>query len=134
MTSIYKITLLLTFVFTAFAVLGQNEPVFGKYNVLVANEAGKIPPQFPGGKDSLNKFVFKNYKIEQKGTCSYPSNIRVQFTVEKNGEITNIKYLKPADFDAYKETIRLIESMPKWTPATKNDTVTKSTVVFQFFR
>lgn len=134
MTSIYKIILLLTFVVAVFTISGQNQTVFGKYNVMVANEAGKTPPQFPGGKDSLKIFVFKNLNIQGKGTCSHPNNIRVQFNVEQNGEITNIKYLKPGDAEAYIETIRFIKSMPKWVPATKNDSLTKSTVTLQFYR
>ncbi len=92
-----------------------------------------MAPQFLGGKDSLNTFLKKNFKYERKGTCSYPNNIRIQFTVEETGEITNIKYIKPADVKTYKETMRVVELMPKWEPARENGKPIKTIVTLPIY-
>jgi hypothetical protein len=84
--------------------------------------------QFPGGKDSLTKFLNKNFTYQHKGLCSYPGSIYVEFTVEENGDITNIKYVKPTEVDVYRETMRVLKLMPKWEPARENGKVIKTIV------
>ena len=40
----------------------------------------------------------------------------VQFVVEKDGSITNVKILRGIDPELNKEAVRVISAMPKWKP------------------
>lgn len=42
--------------------------------------------------------------------------VYVRFIVEKNGSVSNVEIVKGVDPSLDKEAIRVIESMPKWTP------------------
>ena len=77
-------------------------------------------PEFPGGQDSLIKFLMVNWKYHQDKLCNYPSTINVEFIVEDNGELTNIRLLKPIDVTVYSEILRVFSLMPKWQPALKD--------------
>ena len=40
----------------------------------------------------------------------------VQFVIEKDGSVSNVKVTRSVDPSLDKEAIRVIQSMPKWTP------------------
>ena len=42
--------------------------------------------------------------------------VTVQYVVEKDGSISNVKVLKGVDPSLDKEAVRVVSSMPKWTP------------------
>ncbi len=89
----------------------------------------EVMPEFPGGRDSLNKFWTKNIKY-CIGTCSAgckEGTVYMSFIVEKDGSITNIKPLKEVNSapEFTKEAIRVISIMPKWTPGKINDQVVR---------
>ena len=75
-------------------------------------------PSFPGGDAALMKFISDNVRypaiaqengIQGRAIC--------QFTVEKDGSITDIQILRSAgDETLDKEAKRVIKSMPKWSP------------------
>lgn len=78
----------------------------------------EVEPQFPGGMDSLMNYIILN--TEFPGSYEGQGNVYVQFVIEKSGEITNIKVVKGVN-DAYdKEAIKVIESMPNWSPGEIN--------------
>ncbi len=79
----------------------------------------QILPKFPGGADSLNAYLrreirYPNY-VEASGT------VLVEFVVEKDGSVTQPR-VKVSLYPPYhdKEAIRIVQSMPKWEPATVN--------------
>ncbi len=91
-------------------------------------------PQFPGGKDSLTSFFNRNFKYEHESLCNYPSAVYVEFTVEEDGEITNIKYLRPFEhYTLYAETLRVLKCMPKWNPATQNGVAIKMSILLPIY-
>ena len=75
-------------------------------------------PSFPGGDAALMKFISDNVRypaiaqengIQGRAIC--------QFTVEKDGSITDIQIVRSAgDETLDKEAKRVIKSMPKWSP------------------
>lgn len=124
MNAQFKILSLFAYLLISTVTFGQNIP-----GTKADIDSSTIQAaQFPGGKDSLTKFLNENFRYERKGLCSYPSSIYVEFTVEENGEITNIKYIKPAVVDVYRETMRVLKLMPKWEPATENGKIIKTIV------
>lgn len=45
----------------------------------------------------------------------------LQFTVNANGAVTNVKVVRGVDPALDKEAVRVISSSPKWTPGKQRD-------------
>jgi periplasmic protein TonB len=75
------------------------------------------PPTYPGGEAEIQKFIAANI---QYPAIAKENNIQgtvaLSFIVEKDGSITNIKILKDPGGGCGKEAMRLVGTMPKWTP------------------
>lgn len=78
-------------------------------------------PEFPGGQDSLLKFIRKNF--------NYPSNYKIEssnkkidvnFIVDKDGKIKKAKIVKGINSELDKEALRVVNSMPKWKAGFNN--------------
>lgn len=74
-------------------------------------------PEYPGGIQEMYKFIGKN--IVYPEAC-YSNDIQgktyVQFTVEKDGSITDIKIIGSVHKLMDKESSRVVGLMPKWKP------------------
>jgi protein TonB len=78
-------------------------------------------PEFPGGQDELMAYLRKNTvypTIAQENGIS--GRVYVQFVVNKNGEIVNIKVVRGVDVSLDREAVRVIQSMPRWKPGKQN--------------
>jgi TonB family protein len=79
-------------------------------------------PQFPGGEKRMMYYlsVYTKYP-KQAITEKVEGTVEVNFMVGKNGKVEKVKVLKGAHpaFDA--EAIRVVGSMPYWTPGMQND-------------
>ena len=72
-------------------------------------------PQFPGG--DVTKWLAKNTKypmIAQENGIQ--GKVFVQFVIEKDGSISNVRVMRPVDPSLDKEAVRVVSSMPKWKP------------------
>lgn len=103
--------------------LGSEEPK-GKKEVYAAVD---VAPAFPGGQNALVQFLAKNYHIPADAKVKLAGDIMVSFIVDENGNITDVKKVNRVqdpvgiDFQPYSdEAIRVVKTMPKWTPAKKN--------------
>ena len=56
--------------------------------------------------------------------------VTLQFTVEKDGRITNVKVLRGVDPSLDKEAVRVVSSSPKWTPGKQRDRAVPVTYTF----
>lgn len=79
-----------------------------------------IPAEFPGGQDSLLRFIKRNMVYPSKAKeVGIEGKVIAKFVVTPTGDIVNIQIVKPIpyapEFDA--EVIRVIKLMPKWKPA-----------------
>ena len=76
---------------------------------------------FPGGEVALMKFVKEhiNYPAYEK-EADISGRVLVRFVIEKDGSVSNVEILKKVSPGIDKEAKRVIESMPKWTPAKNN--------------
>lgn len=78
-------------------------------------------PDFPGGQDSLLKFIRKNFKYpDNYKTESSNKKIDVNFIVDKDGKIKKAKIVKGINSELDKEALRVVNSMPKWKAGTNN--------------
>ena len=84
-------------------------------------------PEYPEGVEKLVKYIrtsTDNYwkKRYPKGKPVYPceqgisGRVIVSFVINENGQVTDPKVLRHVDKDLDKEAIRIIKSMPRWTP------------------
>jgi len=78
-------------------------------------------PSFPGYRKTL-QFIESNlqYPVEAREN-GIEGTVIVNFVVEKDGTITNAKIYHDLGGGCGKEAIRIVESMPKWTPAKKSN-------------
>lgn len=74
-------------------------------------------PSFPGGDQALFKFLGENVKypvIAQENGIQ--GRVICQFVVNKDGSIVDVEVVRPVDPSLDKEAIRVIKSMPAWSP------------------
>jgi len=74
-------------------------------------------PSFPGGDADLFKFLSTNVKypvIAQENGIQ--GRVICQFVVNKDGTIVDVEVVRSVDPSLDKEAIRVIKSMPKWSP------------------
>jgi len=94
------------------------EPVQNEQSEIVeVLEAPDKMPQFPGGMSGLHKYLMENvhypYYAERKGI---QGKVMVQFVVDRDGTVTDVKVEKPAHKSLNKEAVRVVKKMPKWIP------------------
>ena len=75
-------------------------------------------PRFPnGGTAGLLQYLGKNIKYptipQENGT---QGRVTVQFVVNKDGSIVDVKVIRGVDPYLDKEAVRVISTMPKWIP------------------
>ena len=74
-------------------------------------------PEFPGGMDAWHEYLKKEIRYpEVCRTLGIQGVVQVEFVVETNGSISNIKILDPVYRDLDEEAIRVISASPKWKP------------------
>ncbi len=74
-------------------------------------------PEFPGGMEALYKYLGQNIKYPQLARDNNITGIvYVTFVVERDGSITGCKVLRDIGGGCGQEAIRVVKSMPKWTP------------------
>lgn len=78
-------------------------------------------PRFPGGEAEIYKFLSKNTRYPAKAAQNnIQGRVVVQFVIEKDGSIGEVKIVRSVDPDLDKEAMRVIKSMPKFTPGKQN--------------
>lgn len=81
----------------------------------------EIMPEFPGGMSALSKFL-NNYlqRNNQWSEMGLTGNVYVEFVVDKEGTVTDVKAVA-GPYDLLKKTSeKAIKSMPKWKPGRQN--------------
>lgn len=82
---------------------------------------------FPGGQGALSSWLGKNLKYpELASQNNIEGRVIVQFVVEKDGSITDIKVARGVDKELDKEAVRVVRKMPKWQPGKNNGIAVRS--------
>ncbi len=77
-------------------------------------------PEFPGGEAALYKFLAEHTKYpEAAKENGVTGTVWVQFVIDKDGKVTNVKVVRSVDPYLDKEAVRVVKSMPKWKPASQ---------------
>ena len=81
----------------------------------------EVMPQYPGGQIAMLKYIMENIKYpEQAMKEGIQGRVAVRFIVEKDGSISDVKPILSVHPLLNKEAVRVVESMPKWTPGKQN--------------
>ena len=81
----------------------------------------EVMPQYPGGQIAMLKYIMKNIKYpKQIMEEGIQGRVTVSFIVEKDGRVSNVRLLRSVQPSLDKEAIRVVKSMPKWTPGKQN--------------
>jgi TonB family protein len=77
----------------------------------------EVMPQYPGGPNEMMKYIQENLKYPQSAIDNkIEGRVFVSFVVEKDGNITNAAVMRGIDKECDAEALRVVASMPKWTP------------------
>ena len=70
-------------------------------------------PRFPGGEAALMKYIQSNLNYPEGGATG---TVIAQFVVKADGSIGEVKVVRSIEESLDKEAVRLIKSLPKFTP------------------
>ncbi len=89
-------------------------------------ESWEEQPQFPGGKEALFSYIdsilhYPREAIDKK----IEGRVITNFIVEKNGFVTDVRVIRGVDSLLDNEAKCVINSMPRWTPATQNGNIVR---------
>ena len=77
----------------------------------------EVMPQYPGGQIAMLKYIMENIKYpKQIMEEGIQGRVTVSFIVEKDGRVSNVRLLRSVQPSLDKEAIRVVKSMPKWSP------------------
>lgn len=77
-------------------------------------------PIYPGGEKALFEYLANNVKYPiMARNNGIEGTVYVQFTIDKDGSVTDVKALRGIGGGCNEEALRLIKSMPNWTPGTQ---------------
>ena len=83
-------------------------------------ESVEVNASFPGGAQALYTYLAQNLKYPTEAQeQGIQGRVLTKFVVETDGSISNIEVASSPGASLSNEAIRLIQSMPKWTPATQ---------------
>ncbi len=78
-------------------------------------------PMYPGGDGALMGYLRDNIHYPTVAAENgVQGRVVVGFVVERDGSITDVKILRGVDPSLDREAMRVVKSMPKWTPGKQN--------------
>lgn len=72
-------------------------------------------PQFPGGNDSLRKYIRNSFRFPSGAEVT--GTVWISIIVEEDGSISEVQLLKGLIPSYDEEALRMVRSMPRWIPA-----------------
>lgn len=85
-------------------------------------------PEFPGGEAAMYKWLSDNIVYPSAASEEgVQGRVVVEFVVDRDGSITNVKVVRQRHPALDKEALRVIKAMPKWIPGRNNGQPVKVT-------
>ncbi len=79
----------------------------------------EVPPQYPGGELAMYSYLMKNVRYpEEAKKQNIDGVVAVKFTIAADGSVTDVEVVKSVNPLLDAEAVRVIRTMPKWTPGT----------------
>ena len=80
----------------------------------------EVMPEFPGGFPAMYAFLREHVKYPAYAReVGFQGTVFLRFVVEKDGSITNVEILRGVGGGCDEEAIRVVKSMPDWSPGTQ---------------
>ncbi|MFA7445490.1 MAG: energy transducer TonB [Flavobacteriaceae bacterium] len=98
-------------------VVDEKEPDKNDPNYI--HTAVEIAPEYPKGIEEFRKFIAQNYQ-SPKVTKDLKGLVFVQFVVEEDGSLSDIKIIRDLGFGAGDEVVRVLKLTGKWNPGIQN--------------
>ncbi|MBR6249700.1 MAG: M56 family metallopeptidase [Bacteroidales bacterium] len=74
-------------------------------------------PKYPGGQEALQIYLSEQVKYPENAIKrQVEGRVFVSFVIDKEGYVTDVKMAKGVDPDLDAEAMRVVASMPQWTP------------------
>ena len=74
-------------------------------------------PKYPGGQEALQIYLSEQVKYPENAIKrQVEGRVFVSFVIDKEGYVTDVKMAKGVDPDLDAEAMRVVASMPPWTP------------------
>ncbi|WP_026897650.1 M56 family metallopeptidase [Daejeonella oryzae] len=81
----------------------------------------EVSPEFPGGMKEFYDYLGKNLKYTADAIKNNASGrVILQFVVERNGKLTEIKMLRGVGYGLDEEAVRVLNASPNWKPGLQN--------------
>ena len=78
-------------------------------------------PEFPGGPGAMLQYLGQTIRYPQEAFVNnVQGRVIVNFVVEKDGTINDAKVVRSIDPQLDEEALRVVNSMPNWTPGQQN--------------
>jgi TonB family protein len=100
-------------------------------NLIYDFEDVEIKPEYIGGSDAMNNFLFKNIRYPEIAVDNeIQGTVLIELVIEKDGSISNIRVINQPVQVLAREAERVMKLMPKWKPGYQNDTAVR--VLFKY--
>lgn len=97
--------------------VGSNTTASGESQKPEILEFAQVSPEFPGGEAKLIEYLTDNIRYPNFARINEIEGIvNVEFVVNEDGSISNIKVLSGIKGGCDEEAVRVIKNMPKWSP------------------
>lgn len=116
--------------FTISKDISNGAKIFKVVNNSVDNQVFTVletQPKFPGGIQNFLQYLGNNvkYPAEDKEN-NLQGKVIVQFVIEKNGSLTDIKAIRSPSNAMSQEAVRVVSSSPKWIPGMQGGSFVRS--------
>jgi len=116
-----KILLLIGLLFFTFHSIKAARIINQKDSVRTPSDSKMTMPEYKGGTKTMMIYLNKNIRYPvSAANDNIQGRVGITFLVKQNGTLTNFKVKKSIRKDLDDEAIRVIQSMPKWIPGTKD--------------
>ncbi|SEM75042.1 protein TonB [bacterium A37T11] len=90
-------------------------------HVTTSFEAVEVKPEFPGGMAKFGEYIGQNFNYPSQAVDQgIRGKVLMQFVVERDGSLTDIKILRDLGYGTGLEAIRILKASPKWKPGIQN--------------
>ena len=94
-----------------------SKPDEGEYNLVTVQKA----PTFPGGEQALLQYLAENINYPALAReNNIQGTVALSFVINKDGAVSDISILKEVGGGCGKEAMRVVQSMPRWSPGEAN--------------
>jgi len=92
--------------------LYQGQPIYKKVDK---------DPSYKGGPEARADFLKSNVEYPLDAVSrKVQGSVLVSFIIDKDGDVCNVKVIRPVSPDIDREAVRVIKLMPKWQPGELN--------------